>query len=64
MNKDEFRSLFLEAKKYIKFFPILKELNIPQANFSHFLKGWDYAMSYEKLYALYNAIQDRVSKFA
>ena len=64
MNKAEFRALFLEAKRYIKFFPILKECDIPQSNFSHFLKGWDYALSLDKLNELYNAIQDRVKKFA
>lgn len=64
MNKDDFRSLFLDMKKYIKFNPFLIELNIPQANFSHFLNGFNHSMSIENLYRLLHAIQDRVDKIA
>lgn len=51
-------------KKYIKLNPFLAELNIPQANFSHFLNGYDHSMSIEKLDQLKYTIDERLKKIA
>ena len=64
MNKADFRALFLDMKKYIKFNPFLIELNIPQDNFSHFLNGFNHSMSIENCYRLLHAIQEEVQKIA
>ena len=64
MNKAGYRALFNEMMKYVKFNPFLKELNIPQANFSHFCNGFDHSMNIEKLEVLHHTIIDRVQKFA
>lgn len=64
MNKASYRALFLDMMRIIKLNPFLKELRIPQANFSHFIHGYDWCISIEKLNDLYTAVQNELKKFA
>lgn len=65
MNKSAYRDLFIYLKKYIKFNQILKELNINQPDFSHWLKGKnDYGISVEKLNAILDKIYEISQKVA
>lgn len=55
MSKDDYRVYFLYWKKYVRFAPILDELEIPRSNFSQFLRGSNsYALSPEKLEMIRN----------
>ena len=49
-EKQELKEFFIKCKPYIRFLPILKELNIQQSNFSQFISGSNNnAISVDKL---------------
>ena len=53
MTKDEYRDYFLRWKKYVRYAPILDELNIPRSNFSQFINQTNQnALSLQKLEAI------------
>lgn len=64
MSKADYRALFKELKTYIKFNPFLKEMNINQSNFSHFLNGYNHCMSVDTLEQLHSLILDRLKIIA
>ena len=49
-EKDKYRGYFIKMKKYVKYAPILEEINVPSSNFSQFLtQSNNYALSLKKL---------------
>lgn len=62
MKKSEFRDFFAECKQYIKLNRICEEVCIPQQNLSSFMNGYDYALSIDKLYIIYNHLIDTISE--
>lgn len=60
MTKNDYRTFFAYCKSYIVFKPFLIECNIPQSNFSRFMKSseFDYYLSIDKLECLYNSIKN------
>ena len=58
-EKEKYRDYFLKMKKYVKYAPILEEVNVPATNFSQFLtKSNSYALSIKKL----KLIKDRIDE--
>ncbi|MBR3358586.1 MAG: hypothetical protein IKG46_12285 [Solobacterium sp.] len=58
-TKDEYRSYFLKWKKYVRYAPILDELDIQRTNFSQFLRGSNVnALSVQKLEMVKNRMKE------
>lgn len=49
MTKQQYREYFKKLQKYIKFTPIMEQLDIPRTLFSSFVNGNDKAMSEQRL---------------
>lgn len=49
MTKQQYRDYFKRLQKYIKFTPLMEQLEIPRTLFSSFINGDDKAMSIERL---------------
>lgn len=58
MTKNEYREFFAYCKQYIKLSAACKNAQIKQSNLTAFLRGYDYALSIEKLERIKRAITD------
>lgn len=64
MTKNEFRQFFAQCKPYLKLNTFCKECDIQTPALTHFVKGYDAALSEANLIKLYNYISDKLEKIA